>query len=79
MSSSDRSEGAMEREEQFKRNHDLFEMFMLEASNDPKLTEHIPAGASVIFSPRMILNSLRPTWISLAQNSKQVSRSCLCG
>jgi len=41
----------MEREEQFKRNHDLFEMFMLEALNDPKLTEHIPAGASVIFLP----------------------------
>lgn len=41
----------MEREEQFRRNHDLFEVFMLEALNDPELTEHIPNGASVIFLP----------------------------
>jgi hypothetical protein len=41
----------MEREEQFRRNHDLFEMFMLEALNDPQLTEHIPSGASIIFLP----------------------------
>ena len=41
----------MEREEQFRRNHDLFEMFMLEALSDPELTEHIPDGASVIFLP----------------------------
>lgn len=41
----------MKREEQFRRNHDLFEMFMLEALNNPQLTEHIPDGASVIFLP----------------------------
>ncbi len=41
----------MEREEQFRRNHDLFEMFMLEALSDPELTEYIPDGASVIFLP----------------------------
>ncbi len=41
----------MEREEQFRRNHDLFEVFMLEALNNPELTEHIPNGASVIFLP----------------------------
>jgi hypothetical protein len=41
----------MEREEQFRRNHDLFEVFMLEALNDPQLTEHIPGDASVIFLP----------------------------
>ena len=41
----------MEREEQFRRNHELFEMFMLEAMNDPELTRHIPAGAVVIFLP----------------------------
>jgi hypothetical protein len=41
----------MEREEQFRRNHDLFEMFMLEALNDLTLTEHIPEGAEVVFLP----------------------------
>jgi len=41
----------MEREEQFRRNHELFEMFMLEAMNDPELTRNIPAGAIVIFLP----------------------------
>jgi len=41
----------MKREEQFRRNHDLFEMFMLEALNNPALTELIPDNASVIFLP----------------------------
>ena len=41
----------MEREEQFRRNHDLFEMFMLEALNDPALAEPIPENAEVIFLP----------------------------
>ena len=41
----------MKREELFRRNHEFFEMFMLEALNDPKLTAHIPGGASVIFLP----------------------------
>ena len=41
----------MKREEQFRRNHDLFEVFMVEALNNPELTEHIPSGASVIFLP----------------------------
>ncbi|MEI8190666.1 MAG: DUF5647 family protein, partial [candidate division NC10 bacterium] len=35
----------------FRRNHELFEMFMLEALNDPALTAQIPNGASVIFLP----------------------------
>ena len=48
---SDMKGGKMEREEQFRRNHDLFEMFMLEVLNNPELTEHIPDGASVIFLP----------------------------
>jgi hypothetical protein len=41
----------MEHEEQFRRNHDLFEMFMLEALSNLELTKHIPNGASVIFLP----------------------------
>jgi hypothetical protein len=41
----------MKREELFRRNHELFEMFMLEALDDPALTTHIPNGASVIFLP----------------------------
>ena len=41
----------MNREEQFKRNHDLFEIFMLEAVYDSKLTERVPAGAFIIFLP----------------------------
>lgn len=41
----------MKREEQFKRNHDLFEVFMVEALSNPELTEHIPSGAAVIFLP----------------------------
>ena len=41
----------MEREEQFRRNHELFEMFMLEILNNPDLTERIHDDASVIFLP----------------------------
>jgi hypothetical protein len=41
----------MKREELFRRNHELFEMFMLESLDDPALTAHIPSGASVIFLP----------------------------
>ncbi len=41
----------MNREEQFRRNHALFEMFMLESLNDPSLTGIIPNGAEVIFLP----------------------------
>jgi hypothetical protein len=43
--------GEMKREELFRRNHELFEVFMLEALDDPALTAHIPSGASVIFLP----------------------------
>ena len=41
----------MEREEQFRRNHELFEMFMLEILTNPDLTERIHDDASVIFLP----------------------------
>lgn len=41
----------MKREELFQRNHELFEMFMLEALGDPALSAHIPDGASVVFLP----------------------------
>lgn len=48
----------MKREEQFRRNHELFEMLMLEALNNPELTEHIPDGASVVFLPENDLELL---------------------
>ena len=60
----------MNRDEQFKRNHDLFEMFMLEALNDPKLTEHIPTGASVIFLPESDAE-LAEANLELARTKKQ--------
>ena len=41
----------MEREEQFRRNHELFEMFMLEILTNPDLAERIHDDASVIFLP----------------------------
>ncbi len=41
----------MERKEQFRRNHELFETFMVEALHNPDLTRHIPQGAAVIFLP----------------------------
>jgi hypothetical protein len=41
----------MEREEQFRRNHELFEVFMVETLNNPDLASGIPDGASLIFLP----------------------------
>ena len=41
----------MEREEQFRRNHELFEMFMVEILTNPDLAERIHDDASVIFLP----------------------------
>ena len=41
----------MKREEQFKRNHDLFKMFMEKALESEELRELIPSGADLIFLP----------------------------
>jgi len=41
----------MDRDEQFRRNHDLFEMFMQQVLDDPELLDRIPDGADIIFLP----------------------------
>ena len=41
----------MDRDEQFRRNHDLFEMFMQQVLDDPGLLDRIPDGADIIFLP----------------------------
>jgi len=41
----------MNREEQFKRNHELFQVFMEQAMDTPELRESIPDGADLIFLP----------------------------
>lgn len=41
----------MDRKEQFRRNHELFELFMQDVLDNPQLTRHIPEGATVIFLP----------------------------
>ena len=41
----------MKREEQFRRNHTLFEIFMLEALHNPGLTEQLTGDTHVVFLP----------------------------
>lgn len=41
----------MEREEQFRRNHELFRVFMREVLTNPKIRQSIPQEADVIFLP----------------------------
>jgi hypothetical protein len=41
----------MTRQEQFRRNHDLFALFMQQVLDNPALTKKIPKGAQVIFLP----------------------------
>ena len=42
---------SMDRDEQFRRNHDLFEMFMQQVLEAPELLDRIPDGADIIFLP----------------------------
>jgi hypothetical protein len=42
----------MTRQEQFRRNNDLFELFMQQVLDHPTLTKKIPKGAQVIFLPK---------------------------
>ncbi len=60
----------MEREEQFRRNHELFETFMLQALNDSTLTEHIPQNAFVVFLPESD-SELREANLELAHAKRQ--------
>jgi len=41
----------MTREEQFKKNNELFELFMQRVLETPEFTESIPKGAEIIFLP----------------------------
>ena len=41
----------MTRQEQFRRNHELFAVFMQQVLDNPSLTRKIPKGAQVIFLP----------------------------
>ena len=41
----------MKREEQFKRNHQMFQLFMMQALDSPQLRESIPQDADLIFLP----------------------------
>ncbi|MCI0476830.1 MAG: hypothetical protein L0Y55_11325, partial [Anaerolineales bacterium] len=41
----------MTRQEQFRRNNDLFELFMHQVLKRPALAKKIPKGAQVIFLP----------------------------
>ncbi|MBI2304775.1 MAG: hypothetical protein HYU86_08540 [Chloroflexi bacterium] len=41
----------MEREEQFRRNHELFRIFTREALTNPNIRERIPQDAEIIFLP----------------------------
>ncbi|MDP2935752.1 MAG: hypothetical protein Q8O86_04605 [Dehalococcoidia bacterium] len=41
----------MDREEQFRRNHELFRIFMREVLSNPKMRQGIPQEADVIFLP----------------------------
>ena len=41
----------MNREEQFKRNHELFQLLMMQVLDSPELRESIPQDADLIFLP----------------------------
>jgi hypothetical protein len=41
----------MNRDEQFRRNNDLFELFMQQILDEPELLNRIPDGADIIFLP----------------------------
>jgi len=41
----------VDRDEQFRRNHDLFEIFMQQVLDDPELLDSVPNGADIIFLP----------------------------
>jgi hypothetical protein len=41
----------MTREEQFRKNNELFELFMQQVLETPEFTESIPEGAEIIFLP----------------------------
>jgi hypothetical protein len=41
----------MTREEQFRKNNELFELFMQRVLEAPEFTESIPEGAEIIFLP----------------------------
>lgn len=41
----------MNRDEQFRRNNDLFEIFMQQILDEPELLSRIPDGADIIFLP----------------------------
>lgn len=41
----------MKREEQFRKNNELFELFMQRVLETPEFTESIPEGAEIIFLP----------------------------
>lgn len=42
----------MTREEQFRKNNELFELFMQQVLETPEFTERIPEGAEIIFLPQ---------------------------
>ena len=43
--------GSVDRDEQFRKNHDLFEIFMQQVLDDPELLDRIPDNAEIIFLP----------------------------
>ncbi len=43
--------GNVDRDEQFRRNHDMFEIFMQQVLDDPDLLDSIPDGTDIIFLP----------------------------
>jgi hypothetical protein len=60
----------MNREEQFRRNHELFETFMLESLTNPELTRQIPSSACVVFLPENDPDLLAAN-LELARNKQQ--------
>lgn len=63
----------MNREEQFKRNHDLFKMFMEKALESEELRELIPNGADLIFLPEND-QELREANVQLAEELRSQGR-----
>lgn len=59
----------MNREEQFRRNNDLFKVFMQQILTTPEFSEKIPQDAEVIFLPENDLE-LREANLALAKQSE---------
>ena len=66
----------MDRNEQFRRNNELFRIFMQEVLDNPTLSQGIPEGAEIIFLPEND-PELKEANLALAQDGEAQGKEVL--